>query len=163
MLVHAYGMARQVHWPAKYLNVTGPYALDPLFAHNSSSLNYLNVSLLPLGLSLNNLYLVLCQSQNALPLHPIMCAIHFSSNPFQSKKCSGIQLSWWVLGLDLWAEPLWDSPGKGSDCVSSSVLNLGSYLHFASLGLWKWDSLGLMALVMNLAGYCLGFSSCHCL
>lgn len=69
------------------------------------------------------------------------------------------------MGLDPWAETLLDSPGKGPGYVSSSVLNLDSYLPFrcAPLGLCKWDFCGLMASVMNLAGCCLGFSCCHCL
>lgn len=76
------------------------------------------------------------QSQNTLPLHPIMCAVHLSSNPFECKKCSGTDLWWWVLGLDPWAETLlgqlWDSP----DCVSLAPSVIWVLIcHFAVL-LW---------------------------
>lgn len=129
MLVHAHGMARQVHWPAKYLDMTGPsYALSfpritwmPLFAAFRSFLKQPILS--PV------------QSQNILPLHPFMCAVHLS--PRSALALAHLDGFWvWTLGLRL----SWDSPGKGPDCVSlpQSLIWVPT-CHFAVL-LWVCES-----------------------
>lgn len=85
------------------------YALNPLFAHTGSSLNYLNVSLYSLFRSfLKQPLLSPVQSQNTLPLDPIMCTAHLSSNPLLVQKV----LWHWLILMGFGSGPLgWDSPG----------------------------------------------------
>lgn len=80
-------------------------SLIPLF---SSHLFLPKSSFLTFGFSPKHPIISPVQSQNAVPLHLIICPISLSRNPPHFRKCSRVDSSWWVSHLGHWG---WHSPG----------------------------------------------------